>query len=180
MTLKNFCFRKKISALIFLLFFSSTLSAQATPKIIDQNFSPNYLIGAADLKFLMMKVYHIELWSADQKFSYDKKFAIHIHYEMNFSKNDLAKKSIEEIKHSQNLSAEDEEKYFAQLIKIFRSVKKGDEKTAVFLPNQGLEMFYNDQLIGKISDPKLAKLFVDIWLGEKSSHPTITKKLLSI
>ena len=49
---------------------------------------------------------------------------------------------------------------------------------ALFVPNQGVEMFYNGKLNGKISDQKLARLFVDIWLDERGSYPKVTRKIL--
>ena len=97
---------------------------------------------------------------------------------MNFSKEDLAKKSIEEIEKLHVLSEQERENYLTQLTKIFTSVKKGDEKLAIFSPNQTVEMFYNNNLTGKISNPKLARLFIDIWLDEKGSYPKVTREIL--
>ena len=39
-------------------------------------------------------------------------------------------------------------------------------------------MFYNNELIGVILDPKLSRLFVDIWLDERGSYPKLTRKIL--
>ncbi|MBU6140009.1 MAG: chalcone isomerase family protein [Proteobacteria bacterium] len=170
---------KKIRySFLFFWFFAAQIQAAEMSSTVSQNLEPAYLIGDSDLNFLGLKVYHLALWSEAQKFSYDKKFAIQIRYNMNFSKEDLAKKSIEEIERLHVLSAQDKENFLAELKKIFSSVKKGDEKVAIFTPNQGVEMFYNGKLNGKISDQKLARLFVDIWLDERGSYPKVTKKIL--
>ncbi len=170
---------KKISySFLFFLFFLAQVQAAEISPAISQNLAPSYLIGDSDLNFYGLKVYHIALWSVEKKFSYDKKFAVQIRYNMNFSKEKLAQRSINEIERIHVLSSQEKEDYLIALKKIFSSVKKGDEKVALFIPNQGVEMFYNGKLSGKISDQKLARLFVDIWLDERGSYPKVTQKIL--
>ena len=171
--MKNFI----LKTLIF-LFLSSKVFAAEVPQVVAKNFQTPFLIGSSRLNFIGFKVYDIALWSEDKNFSYNKKFAIFIRYDMNFSKEDLAKKSIEEIERLHVLSSEERKNYLMQLTKIFSSVKKGDEKLAIFSPNQGVEMFYNNNSTGKLTNPKLAKLFVDIWLDEKGSYPKVTREIL--
>ena len=166
-----------LKTLIF-FFLSSSIFAAEIPPIVKKNLQTPFLIGASSLHFLGFKVYDIALWSEDKNFSYEKKFAIFIRYNMNFSKEDLAKKSIEEIEKLHVLSEEERKNYLVQLTKIFSSVKKGDKKMAMFFPDKGVEMFYNGKLNGKIADPKLARLFVDIWLDEKGSYPKVTREVL--
>jgi hypothetical protein len=166
-----------LKTLIF-LFLSSSVFAAEIPQVVAKNFQTPFLIGSSSLHFIGFKVYDIALWSEDKNFSYNKKFAVFIRYNMNFSKEDLAKKSIEEIEKLHVLSSQERENYLTQLTKIFTSVKKGDEKLAIFSPNQTVEMFYNNNLTGKISNPKLARLFIDIWLDEKGSYPKVTREIL--
>lgn len=164
--------------LILLLILPQIASAVEAPAPLKQIFQKSFLIGDSDLKVFGLKVYHISLWSEDAKFSYDKKFAINILYNMNFKREELAQRSIDEIEKLHHLSAEEENNYLKQLRSIFHSVKKGDQKLATFSPQEGLTMYYNDKITGKISDPKLARFFVDIWLDEKGSCPKVTKKIL--
>ncbi len=166
-----------LKTLIF-LFISNGVFAFEIPQVVAKNFQAPFLIGSSSLHFIGFKVYDIALWSEDKNFSYNKKFAIFIRYNMNFSKEDLAKKSIEEIERLHVLSGEERKNYLIQLTKIFSSVKKGDEKLAIFSPNQGVEMFCNNNSTGKLTNPKLARLFVDIWLDEKGSYPKVTREIL--
>jgi hypothetical protein len=173
-----------IKILIVLLFSSSAALANQPklsteiPPIIRNNFEQRFLIGSATLRFVGIKVYDISLWSQAPKFSYDQAFAIQITYNMNFSSEELAERSITEIERRHQLSAEEQEIYFKNLKTIFHSVKKGDEKIAIFIPKKGVKMFYNNELTGQISDPKFSRLFVDIWLDEKGSYPKVTRKIL--
>jgi hypothetical protein len=169
------------SILILLLIISSSANAQEKtqiPTIIAQNFQEPFLIGKAKLNFLGIKVYDIELWGEDLKFSYQKKSAIFIKYNMNFKKEDLAQRSIDEIRLNNNLSPLEEENYLKKLNEIFVNIKKGDEKIALFNPNSGVILFHNNQEIGQITNLKFARLFIDIWLDERGSYPKVTKKLL--
>ncbi len=169
------------SILILLLITATNATAQDKTQIpipITKNFQEPFLIGKAKLNFLGFKVYDIELWSEDLNFSYQKKSAIFIKYNMNFKKEDLAKRSIDEIKLNHNLSQLEEENYLKKLNEIFVNIKKGDEKIALFNPNSGVILFHNNKEIGQITNLKFARLFIDIWLDERGSYPKITKQLL--
>ncbi len=148
------------------------------PIRFEKNTKPDFLIGESDLKYFGLKIYHIELWSEKAQFSYAQKSAIIISYNMNFAKDDLVKRSILEIERNHVLEASEREFYRQELLKVFNSVKRGDKKIALFLPNQGVEIYHNNQFVGKIFDLKLARLFIDIWLDERGSFADVTRKLL--
>ncbi len=157
---------------------SASASEKNIPASLQNIITDPVLIGSSKLKFFGLNVYDIFLWSEGANFSYNKTFAIQIKYNMNFSREDLVKRSLSEIKLLHEISLGEEASYIKQLTEIFNSVKKGDEKIAVFVPSNGVLMFHNNELTGKISNPKFARLFVDIWLDENGSYPKITKKLL--
>ena len=168
----------KFITLFFALLMPLMSLAQDAPSSVRKNIVAPNLVGEADLKFFGLKVYHISLWGEDKNFSYEKKFAIHIRYNMNFSKEEMAKRSIEEIERLHQLSDDERSSYYQKLEGIFSAVKKGDEKTAIFTPNHGVALFYNGEISGIISDEKLARFFVDIWLDERGSYPKVTRKIL--
>jgi hypothetical protein len=166
-----------------ILFSNAALAKQKNlsteiPTTIRNSIDQPFLIGATSLRFLGAKVYDISLWSEGREFSYNKNFAIHIKYNMSFGREELAQRSIDEIERLHKLNQEEKASYLENLKIIFHSVKKGDEKLAVFTPSKGVAMFYNGDLIGKISDPKLSRLFVDIWLDERGSYPEVTNRIL--
>ena len=98
---------------------------------------------------------------------------------MNFSKENLVKRTIEEIARIQNISNKNELiVYEGEFNKIFLDVKKGDSKVAIFSPQKKVDIFLNHQLIGSIEDLKLARYFVDIWLSKNSSYPQMTLSIL--
>lgn len=171
----------KFLTLIFFLF-SFSANAEITindqPKAVKKNIKNANLIGSATLRFLGLKVYDIATWGEDKNFSYDKKFAIQINYDMNFSREELTKRSIEEIENLHDLSKEEEKKYTEKLNEIFVNIKPHDQKIAFFDPKKGVILFYNGKETGRITDLKFARLFVDIWLDEKGSYPKVSAKLI--
>ncbi len=175
----------KIIAFALILFFSTSfkeiddsLKGNLANEITKILVTPN-LIGQYDLKVYSFNVYNIKLFSEDQKFSYQKKFAIEIIYKINFSKENLVKRTIQEIARIQNISNKNELiVYEGEFNKIFLDVKKGDSKVAIFSPQKGVDLFLNHHLVGSINDLKLARYFVDIWLSKNSSYPQMTSTIL--
>lgn len=164
---------------LILLFTNIKAYGQEIHQEIMQNLESPNLIGQYDLKVIGLNVYNIKLWSRNKKFSYNDKFAIEINYKMNFSRENLVKRTIEEIKRIQNITDQNELiVYHREFMKIFLDVKKGDCKVAIFTPQKGVELFYNHKSVGKITEPELARYFVDIWLSKNSSYPKMTKTIL--
>lgn len=164
---------------LMLLITNSKVYGQNIHDEIIQNLVLPNLIGEYNLKVIGLNVYNIKLWSQNKKFSYDNKFAIEINYKMNFSRDNLVKRTIEEIKRIQNITDQNQLiVYHREFMKIFLDVKKGDCKVAIFTPQKGVELFFNHKSVGKITEPKLARYFVDIWLSKNSSYPKMTKTIL--
>ena len=168
----------RIFTIIFLIFCYSALANNNVPLAIEKNLSQAILIGKTKLRFIGFKVYDIALWSENNKFSYDKKFAIIINYNINFTKDGLIERSLNEIENLHQITPEEKATYISNLDRIFVNINKGDEKIAFFDPKKGVTLFYNEKKMGVISDLKFAKLFVDIWLDPKGSYPAVTKELL--
>ena len=165
---KNYVFAQQISQENFLNF----------PEI-NENFSKASRLGTHNLKVWGFKIYNIQLLSESKDFSYQNKFAIIINYQRDFAKDDLIKKSIEEIARINKINDKTLlQTYQNKLEEIFFDVKKGDRKTAFFDPKNGVKLYFNGKFSGEIKDLIFAKRFVDIWLSDKASYPQMTKDIL--
>ncbi len=170
-----------ISCCLILLFSSHTYADNLvfkTPDEIKTEMNRVYLIGSDILRFLGFRIYDVALFSEKNKFSYQNKFAININYKKSFDRQSLTDRSIDEIERNYDLKDSEISFYKKELNRIFSDVKNGDSKTALYLPNQGVKMFYNGRLNGIITDKKLARRFIDIWIHENSSYPDIARKLI--
>lgn len=170
------------TTIFFILLLFSNILAYAEdiyPKNLDQYILKPKLIGKATLSIFKIEFYDISLWSSSKDFSYEQPFAIHIKYKKNFSKKSLVARSIKEMKKNNNINSNQEAFYKNQLDQVFEDIKKGDNKTAIYLPNKKLTIYHNYKLVGDIFDQRLARLFVDIWLDKNSSFPNLTAQLLA-
>ncbi len=138
------------------------------------------LIGKSPLTFLGYKFYDIELRASNPQFSYNQKLMLKINYDKNFSKDELIEASIDEICRINSLDKKEVEKlYKSRFNQLFVDVKKGDEKIAIFDPETGLELYYNNKLIGKNNDVIFAKRFFDIWLSDKARFKKVRDILIA-
>lgn len=161
-----------LKLLLIIIFFAAKSS-------FANDFDNLKLIGKAELKFLGFKLYDIELRGESEKFSYNQKLAIKINYDKNFSKEELAETSIDEISRINNIDRKSiEDPYKSNFKQLFVDVKKGDEKIAIYDPNFGLTLFYNGKLVGKINDAIFAKRFIDIWLSDKARFKKVRDLLI--
>jgi hypothetical protein len=181
---------KKIITLTLIMLFCTAKFANSENYIISNNPNNNssefYVelkkiaikpikMGSYNLKVFGLKIYQIELYSEKSRFSYDDKFAIVINYQRKFEKDRLVERSIQEIARINDIK--DQEllnNYKIKLQEMFFDVDKGDRKTALYNPQEGVKLFLNGVVVGQIKDLLLAKRFMDIWLSDKSAYPKMT------
>ena len=72
------------------------------------------------------------------------------------------------------------DQYRKLLDPFINDVKEGDSFTFVYLPNQGLEFFYNDKSLGICSNQGFAKAFMNIWLHPNTEYPDVRDTLLGL
>ena len=156
----------------------SDKTQRALPQEIQVKLKNPILVGSATLNILIFDFYDIDLWAQTDQLDYNRIFAISIKYKKNFSKESLVSQSIKEMRKNSPVSAEQELRYKKDLNSVFMEIKPGDVKSAIFIPNSHLELYHNHEFIGNITDQRLARLFVDIWLNEESSFPKLTAKLI--
>jgi len=152
--------------------------AYEKPVEIKDNFTSDSPYGEGVLHFMWLNVYDASLWTDARTFSYAKPFALSITYHMNFSKEQLTERSLKEMIHGHKLSDEELARYKKIFLEIYPNVKKNDRITAVYNANKQVEIFYNGALYGTVTDQDFALPFFDIWLGDKTSEPTLRNKLL--
>lgn len=169
---------KYLTILLFVTI-SNVSFAQNFPIEITANFRNPVKMGEHRLKILIFHIYDIKTY-VERGFlnkKYRQKFAININYNRNFSKQELVDASIEEITRIDKIDKKTQEKYREYLNEIFVNVKKGDTKTAL-ISEDGLKIFFNNQLTGQINDYKFALSFADIWLSENAKYQKMQKDLL--
>jgi hypothetical protein len=175
--------------IFLLIFFSLTIHSAAystaekssePPAGLEVLTKPR-LVGQHLFKFFGLEIYHISLWCSPE-WTPDQwnqqSFALSLVYSRNLSGEEIAKRSISEIKRQVVLSDTSEQQWFNQLRALIPSVKPGDRLTGVYQPSAGLVFWLDSKKLGEIKDSALSEAFMGIWLSTKTSEPKMRKKLL--
>nr|WP_315232288.1 chalcone isomerase family protein [uncultured Albidiferax sp.] len=141
------------------------------------------LSGSTRLKVWGFDIYDAHLWVAPgfQAARYaDTPFALELRYLRDFSRADIARRSLAEMRRSAPMSDAQAQAWQQQLASAFPDVKKGDRILGIYLPQTRTARFLtNGQPTGEVSDGDFARLFFGIWLSPDTSEPAMRKQLLA-
>jgi hypothetical protein len=167
-------------ALFFILLIPNISFADDTPKAVQENLQSAGLVGSARQTALFFNIYDVSLYAPNGKYTENKPHALSITYLRYLSGEDIASRSIDEMKAQ---GFEDEEKldsWHKQMAEIFPDVYEGTNLTGVVNQKGETLFFKNDELIGKVSDHDFSKHFFGIWLSPKTTEPKLRSELLRI
>ncbi len=167
----------KFYILLFCLATICPAYANEKPSELRNSITSTAPIGFATLKKFGFQVYDAALWADVQAFTYKKPFALTLTYKLGFSRQQLVEKSIEEISRIHAPNEQAISQLTVQLNETFPNVAAGDRITAVYTPNQKVQIFHNGRVRPAIS-ADYARLFMDIWLSPRTSEPAVRAKLL--
>lgn len=139
------------------------------------------LKGSGKYTWFLLNIYTAELWSNSEKAGniYKSPLKLKLTYHMKFRGEEIVDQSIKELERM-DLSREQLRKFKKDLLKIFPDVKSGQSIIAYYQPKKGVRFSYQDNNVGEITNIEKSKLFLDIWLGKKTSAPKLRAELLGI
>ena len=138
-----------------------------------------FLNGQGLLRFFGLKVYQATLFSEYKSGEiFKSKFFLRIKYFRDFKGKDIAKISFKEM-HRMNLIAKEKKSvWLAWMEENIPDIKKNDMLVGVYMPEEGMALHHNENLVAIISDKDFARSFFLIWLHENTSEPKLRKELL--
>ena len=140
------------------------------------------LAGTARLRFWGLDIYQARLWVQPGFQAPDfarHPFALELEYQRNFTRTEIAARSIEEMRRIGRFSDTQADAWQAALIAALPDVKKGDRITGLHLPGNGVRFLLNGQAYGEVRDAAFAPLFFGIWLSPATSEPALRQSLLA-
>ncbi len=137
-------------------------------------------VGAGALRFLGVHLYDGRLWSQDGRWRADAPYALELIYARRFDGDDIARRSIDEIRRLAGHDAATLARWETRLRAIFPDVQAGDRLVGVRLPGQGARFYYGADLLGEIREEALADAFFAIWLDPRTRAPDLRRKLLGL
>lgn len=165
-----------ILAILFLL--STSAGATQVSEMVARHLPEPAMVGEAQLKVLFWKVYDARLFAPQGNFQQQQPFALELTYLRDFSGEDIAERSVQEIKNQGFTDRRQLALWQQRMTDLFPDVNKNSRITGV-ATSQGHTLFYfNDTLLGEIADPLFTRRFFDIWLGEASSDPEFRQQLI--
>lgn len=158
---------------------TSAWAAVSNPSEPVQELVPDaQLVGETRFTKLIWDVYDIGLFASHGTWNSDEPYALSLYYLRDLEGNDIAKRSIKEIR---GLGFTDEVKLAAwheQMRAIFPDVTNGSELTGIYIPGEETRFYQGRALLGTVGDPEFGKQFFGIWLHEKTSQPELRRHLL--
>ncbi|KLV10110.1 chalcone isomerase family protein [Photobacterium ganghwense] len=135
------------------------------------------VVGDATLRWGPWVIYDSELRTPNGRYHHqDSQLALVIKYQRNIENEDLLTATDEQWQHL-GIQAGKRAKWLRMLAQIWPDVKQGDRLIFVLQDRQGV--FYQDnRQIGIISDPEMARSFINIWLSPQTAYPDIRRQLI--
>ena len=146
--------------------------------VIHTHVPDAQLVGSGKLNVMIWDVYDATLYAPDGHWSPSQPFALRLEYRREIKGDDIANRSVEEIR---KLGYTDEVKlaaWHSQMRSIFPDVEDGTKLIGVYTPKQSTVFYHGTQHIGSIVDPDFGKWFFDIWLSENTPEPELRAALL--
>ena len=134
-------------------------------------------VGTGQLTWWGIKVYDATLYARDGSYHPDHPHAIKITYQFGFSREQLARKSLEEIERIFGAQP-DYDELLQELQTVFRDVTHGDHILGVHYPGKSAEFFSEGVLLGRLENVRLAEAFFFIWLDPATRVPDLRAQML--
>jgi hypothetical protein len=135
-------------------------------------------VGQGRLKWFGLHIYDARLWAAEGSFAFDRPFALALRYARDFKGARIAETSADEIARLGFGTAEDRERWTAQMKRIFPDVAAGHELVGVNMPDRGVRFYHDGRRVGEIDDPEFARAFFSIWLDPRTRAGELRTALL--
>ena len=107
-------------------------------------------------------------------------FSLELRYRRGFKAEDIARRSIEEMRRSGPIDPAQAERWRDWLARNLPDVQPGDRLTGVHEPGRGVRFYYNGRPWAEPNpDPAFAERFLGIWLAPQTSEPALREALLA-
>jgi hypothetical protein len=143
------------------------------------SFQEFITVGEATFSILFWDLYQSQLRTTSGRypiFLESEQLIFQIRYLTDISNDNLIMRTIEQWQH-QGISKGIYQQYIEKLATIWPNIKKGD-RLAMLMQKDKSVFYFNDQYIGAINDDVFGQLFVNIWLGDSTSEPSLRAQLL--
>lgn len=151
------------------------------PEVARAAAAPVEFRGEGDLRWFGILAYRARLWTPPGPLMpgvASGPLAFEIRYARSFRREQLASRSIDEMKHIVAGSEAQHAQWSTAMVATFRDVDDGDCLLGVSMKNGTTRFYFNGAPTGTIDDPEFGRAFFGIWLSPSTSQPALRKKLI--
>lgn len=134
--------------------------------------------GEGSVSWFGLPIYHSWLWSPAGGWRENERYALEIRYARHITGEQLAARSIDEMRHIQIGTDQQHRQWRQAMQKTFPDVHEGDRLIGLATPGAATRFFMNGKPIGDIEDPAFGPAFFGIWLSPATSRPDLRRMLL--
>jgi hypothetical protein len=142
------------------------------------------LHGHGRMRYFGLLIYDARLWLPEGRVGgadwAERRLALELIYARSLVGRQIAERSLEEMRRSGPIAADDGERWLAAMTRAFPDVGSGDRITGLYEPQAAARFFFNGQPRGEVREAEFARRFFAIWLGEQSSEPRLRAGLLGL
>ena len=156
-------------------------SAAPAPPELAQLAGELGLRGQMRFRVWGFEVYDASLWTTPSfapAQAEGQLLALELRYLRDFAAKDIAERSLKEMRRSAAVTAEQESRWLAEMLRVFPDVRKGDRLLGLQRPGEAAVFWLNGRLRGEIRDAEFARRFFGIWLSPQTSEPALRRALL--
>ena len=166
--------------LIFIITYQSAFSTEIKNNKDEViSFEGYYQLGQARFSILFFDIYHSRLFIKNERFNRNSKpYIFEITYLKDITNKDLVERTIEQWQHL-SIDKINYQQYIPQLLSLWPNITASDKLALVVYDEKSL-FYYNNRLLGEISDSEFGDLFLDIWLSPQTSQTKLRQQLLGI
>jgi hypothetical protein len=155
-------------------------SASLPPPVATNDYGLRQ-VGRGELRWLGFGIYEASLWSADGRYAgldAGQPLALSLWYQRKFTRDELVKITAGEWDRLQLGTPDARARWSAELRRIWRDVRSGDNLTALVVPGRETRFYDATGLLGRIEDPAFGPAFLSIWLDSRSAVRDLRAQLL--
>jgi len=149
----------------------------------DSGLDVNRLQGTARMTFWGFNLYDAELWVDTSFRAQDWRrvpMVLELRYLRAFKGQDIAKRSLDEMRRQTLFSDEQAQRWLEDMTMAFGDIQAGDRLAGVYQPSKGVKFYANGVFRRDMADPEFARLFMGIWLSDRTSEPKMRQALLGL
>jgi len=169
---------KGVRLFLLLVFASSALLAKELPLPLKERTPPLTLRGTAALHWFGLHVYDVSLYTEDAPYETNTTSVLSLEYAISIKHKRLQETTLQEWKRLKIGTTEQQDKWIAQLDKLWPDIKAGEQLSAYFQKDGSTTFYCGDRLLGEITDAAFGPAFFAIWLDAGCRYPKVRDGLL--